>query len=90
MSDRLLADLVKWYRYEEDIEDYMEIEHPSLDQLIVYEEQEMKKIFASKGKGVIFVRYDGDADTDTLVDEIERKLMHISSGRKSLSEDMDE
>ncbi|WHT49420.1 hypothetical protein QNH10_07735 [Sporosarcina thermotolerans] len=88
MADSLIADLVKWYQFDENKEDYVEMNHPNLDRLIVYEEADMKKIFASKGKGVIFVRYYGDADTNTIVDEIEKKIMLIS-GSENISENED-
>lgn len=85
MADRLITDLVKWHWFDEDKEDYVEMNHPNLDRLIVYEDAEMKKIFAAKGKGVIFVRYHGNANMQSIVDEIERKIMLISSS-KNLSE----
>ncbi|WP_339254118.1 DUF2812 domain-containing protein [Sporosarcina sp. FSL W8-0480] len=78
MADSLITDLMKWYQYEEDKEDYVEMNHHNLDRLIVYEEADMKKIFASKGKGVIFVLYYGDADTNTIVDEIEKELFRLN------------
>ncbi len=85
MADSLIADLVKWHQFDENKEDYVEMNHPDFERLIVYEDAEMKKIFASKGKGVIYVRYHGDADTNSIVGEIERKMMLIS-GSKSFSE----
>ncbi|MDN4607249.1 DUF2812 domain-containing protein [Sporosarcina highlanderae] len=78
MADSLIADLVKWHQYDENKEDYVEVNHPDLDRLVVYEGADTKKIFASKGKGVIFVRYYGDAETNTIVDEIEKKMKLIA------------
>lgn len=78
MTDGLITDLVKWHQFDGNKEDYVEINHQSFERLVVYEEVGMKQIFASKGKGVIYVRYHGEADIYAIVDEIERKMMLIS------------
>ncbi|RFB14845.1 DUF2812 domain-containing protein [Bacillus sp. HNG] len=74
MADNFVADLIEWYRYTDPVENYVETKHPSFDQLIVHEDQEFKEVFASKGKNVIFVRYNGYADMDSVVKAIEKKI----------------
>lgn len=81
LTDGLITDLVKWNQFDENKQDYMEVNHPNLERLVVYEEEEIKEVFASKGKGVIYVRYHGEADMHSIVDEIERKMLLISDSK---------
>ncbi|MEH7238045.1 DUF2812 domain-containing protein [Bacillus sp. JJ1562] len=74
MADNLISDLIKRYNYEYSMEDFVETQHPSFDLLIVHEDEEFKEVFASKGKDVIFVRYYGYEDMDSVVKSIEAKL----------------
>lgn len=77
MADNLISDLIKRYRYEYSHEDFVEINHPEFDSLIVYEQEESKKVFASKGKAVIYVRYYGYADINLIIENIVEKIYLI-------------
>lgn len=76
MADNLISDLIKRYNYEYSLEDYVEIKHPYFDSLIVHEDEEMKEVYASKGKYVIYVRYHGYADIGLVIDNIVDMLEH--------------
>ena len=49
----------------------------TFDLLIVHEEEEMKEVFASKGKAVIHVRYYGYANINSVIENIENKIKLI-------------
>ncbi|WP_336990666.1 DUF2812 domain-containing protein [Bacillus infantis] len=70
LADNLLSDLVKRYRYEDSMEEFVQKWHPALDELIVYEEEGIKKVFASKGKTVMYVWYQGKADVDSVIEAV--------------------
>jgi hypothetical protein len=74
MTDNLISDLIKRYRYENSKEDYIEKKNSSFDILIVHEEEEMKEVFASKGSTVMYVRYHGYADIHSVIRNIEEKI----------------
>ncbi|THE12981.1 DUF2812 domain-containing protein [Bacillus timonensis] len=74
MADHFVADLIEWYRYNDSLDNYVKTKHPSFDQLIIHEDKEYKEVFASKGKNVIFVRYNGYAGMDSVVKAIEEKI----------------
>ncbi len=78
MADNLVFDLIDWYRHENPVEDYVETKHPDFDLLIVREDEYMKEVFASRGREVIFVRYNGYANVDLVLDSIVEKLEHTS------------
>lgn len=74
LADNLISDLINRYRFGEKREDYVEKKHPQLDQLIVYEREGMKKVFASKGNTVMYVWYFGTADVDAVVEGVVEKI----------------
>jgi hypothetical protein len=74
MTDNLISDLIKRYRYENSIEDFVKIKNSSFDILIVHKEEEMKEVFASKGNTVMYVRYHGNADINSVIGSIEKKI----------------
>lgn len=75
LADNLISDLIKWYNYENNsMETYVEKKNPNFDSLIVHEEEELKEVFASKGKKVIYVRYHGYADIGSVIENIVDKL----------------
>ena len=78
MADNLISDLIKRYRYEESGEGFVETTHPVFDLLIVHDEEDFKKVFASKGKAVIYVHYYGYADIESVIENIEEKIGLIS------------
>ncbi|MBM4763004.1 DUF2812 domain-containing protein [Bacillus sp. B15-48] len=77
LADNLISDLIERYRYNSR-EDFVETEHQDLDLLIVHMEEDMKKVFASKGKAVMYVRYSGYADIDSIIESMVEKVTLIS------------
>ncbi|MFE8700781.1 DUF2812 domain-containing protein [Cytobacillus sp. FJAT-54145] len=78
MTDQLISDLIERYRFEISREDFVETNHPELDSLFVHEDKERKEVFASKGKAVIYVRYYGYADINSVIMNIVDKIDLIS------------
>lgn len=78
MADALISDLIKRYSFSYSREDFVEISHPELDQLIVHEDEETKDVFASKGKAVIHARYHGNAKIEAVIESIVEKIDRIS------------
>jgi hypothetical protein len=78
LSDNLIYELIERYRYDDSLEEFVDIEHPDLDLLIVYGEEDSKKVFASKGKAVMYVQYYGYADINSLIENIVEKITLIS------------
>jgi Protein of unknown function (DUF2812) len=74
IADNLVFDLIDWYRHENAVEEYVEKQHPDFDLLIVHEDEEMKEVFASKDKNVMYVRYHGYADIDSVIENVEEKI----------------
>ncbi|MCC3357037.1 DUF2812 domain-containing protein [Bacillus sp. REN16] len=75
MTDNLISDLIKRYNFDnESMEAYVETKNPHFDSLIVHVDEEFKEVFASKGKDVIYVRYYGYKDMNSVVKAIEEKL----------------
>jgi hypothetical protein len=70
LADNLISDLIKRCRYENSGEDYVQTKY--LD--FVHEEEEKKEVFASKGKSVIYVRYYGYANINSIIENIENKI----------------
>ena len=70
----LVADLIKWHSYGDETERYVEINHAEFDQLIVYEEAEKKELFASKGKVVMYIRYYGYAEMESIIENAAQKI----------------
>jgi Protein of unknown function (DUF2812) len=77
MADHLIADLIKRNAYDYSFEDVVETKHPGFDQLLVYEQEDLKDVFASKGKTVIHVRYHGYADLNSLIKNTEEMMKVI-------------
>lgn len=78
LTDNLIADLIKRYRYGDSHENFVEINHPQLDLLIVHEEGASKEVFASNGKAVIYVRYYGYAEINSIIENLIEKIHLIS------------
>lgn len=70
----LVSDLIEWHSYGDETEPYVEINHPEFDQLIVYEEVEKKELFASKGKVVMYIRYYGYAEMESIIENAAQKI----------------
>lgn len=78
IADNLISDLIKRYKYQYSLEDFIERNHPEFDLLIIHEEEAFKEVFASKGKAVIYVRYFGYANVNSIIDNIVEKIHIIS------------
>lgn len=78
LAERVTLDLIKWHSYGDGSEQFVEREHPDFDLLIVQEDAEMKRLFASKGKAVMHVRYHGYADVDAIIEQVAEKIALIS------------
>ena len=71
LANSLIKDLMTRYKYDEQpIDDFKEMKHSFFDTLIVFEDEEEKKIFASKHDLIYYVQYYGYANVDTIIDEI--------------------
>ena len=70
----LVSDLIQWYSYGDETEPYVEKNHPEFDRLIVHEEARKKEIFASKGKVVMYIRYYGYAETESIIENAAQKI----------------
>lgn len=78
LANPLISDLMKWYAFDEDLQ-YEEIEHRDFDRLMIHEEAEMKKIFASKGNIVMYVWYHGYAELDVIIENMAQKIRSHSA-----------
>lgn len=78
LADSLIADLIQRYHYEDSHVDYTETKHTDLDHLIVHEEEDFKEVFASKGKAVIYVRYYGYADINSVIENMVDKIKLVT------------
>lgn len=78
LADNLIADLIKRYNYKYSDDDFVETKHADLNLLIVHEEDELKEVFASKGKAVIYVRYHGYADINSVIENVVDKIKLIA------------
>ncbi|WP_342599046.1 DUF2812 domain-containing protein [Psychrobacillus sp. FSL H8-0483] len=78
MSEDLIDDLIKRYSSWDKEKEYVQMEHSSFDLLIVHEGEEIKEVFAAKGKGVIYVRYYGYADIDGLITNTAQQISLIA------------
>jgi hypothetical protein len=77
MADNLVGDLIKRYRYENTQDEFVEKSHPDLDLLIVHEEKDMKEVFASRGNVVMYVRYHGYADVNSVIENLVKKINNM-------------
>ena len=78
MAKGLISDLMKSYDIESKPGEKIEINHPQFDTLIVFESDDFKDVYASKGKGVIHVRYFGESEIDSIIESVEHKINLIS------------
>lgn len=78
LSDNLISDLIEKKSFGVSRDDIVEMEHPALDLLFVNEEKDVKRVFAFKGKSVMYVMYHGDADIDSVIENAAEKIMIIS------------
>jgi len=77
LSDNMISELIEKYKYDYE-EDFVEIDHQELDLLIVYVQEDLKQVFASKGKAVMYVRYFGYADINSVIENTVERITLIS------------
>ena len=79
MSEGVLSDLINRYGEKYKGVVYVEMEHPDFDKLIVHEgDYYAKEVFAAKGKGVIYIRYQGNAPINSIIEATAEKIKLIS------------
>jgi len=77
MADNLIEDLIKRHAYNYLAEDVVTTNHSGFDLIRVHEQEETKEVFASKGKVVIYVRYHGYADLQSVIENVEEKIKYF-------------
>lgn len=78
MGETVITDIIKKYGRTYKGGGLDEIDHADFDLLIVHEKDELKEIFAYKGKAVMYVRYHGYADINKVIESTARKIAMIS------------
>ena len=79
MNKGVLSDLIKRYGEKFKGAVYVEMEHPDFDKLIVHEgDYNTKEVYAAKGKGVIYIRYQGNAPINSIIEAAAEKIKLIS------------
>lgn len=79
MNEGLLSDLINRYGEKYKGEVYVEMEHPDFYKLIVHEgDYDTKEVYAAKGKGVIYIRYQGNSPINLIIEAIAEKIKLIS------------
>ncbi|MTI56633.1 DUF2812 domain-containing protein [Geosporobacter ferrireducens] len=79
IAEKLITDLIKRYSIEYKGGDFIKIEHTGFDILIVHEVDAFKEVFAAKGKAVMYVRYYGYADINSLIESTAYKIDLVSN-----------
>lgn len=79
IAEKLITDLIKRYSIEYKGGDFIKIEHSGFDILIVHEVDAFKEVFAAKGKAVMYVRYYGYADINSLIESTAYKMDLVSN-----------
>ncbi len=76
LTDNLIDDLISREQFTYSREDYVQIKYSDFDLLIVHEDPEfsLKEVFASRGNIVMYVRYWGYADVNTLIENVDGKI----------------
>ncbi|MFC5591941.1 DUF2812 domain-containing protein [Sporosarcina soli] len=78
MAKHLMNDLLFNYdRRDSRDEHFTVLDRKGFDALTIREIDELKEIFAVKGKGVIYVRYFGHADMESLLASVEERMTFI-------------
>lgn len=79
MNEGVLSDLINRYGQTYKGVVYVETENPDFDKLFVYEgDYSTKEVFAAKGKGVIYIRYLGNAPINLIIKATAEKIKLIS------------
>lgn len=78
IKNGVLSDLMNRYSMKYEGGDFIEKENKDFDRLIIHESDYCKEIFAAKGKGVVYIRYYGYADFDSIIKVAAEKINLIS------------
>jgi hypothetical protein len=79
LAKPLISDLIKWHSYGDEQKPVVDKNHPKFDKLIIHEDAEMKELYASKGKVVMYVRYHGYAEVDRLIELMAQKITLLTN-----------
>ena len=75
LATGLIEDLIKRRIYLEDRSEYVEVQHPKFDKLIVHEATyHYKGIYAAKGNRVMVVQYYGFANLEQVIEQVALKI----------------
>ncbi len=78
LAEGLIKDLIDRYSWAYRGGEYIRLENPNFDILIVHEEEHYKEVFAAKGKGVMYVRYNGYAELEAVIAATAKRIELIS------------
>lgn len=79
INEGVLSDLINRYGQTYKGVVYVETENPDFDKLFVYEgDYSTKEVYAAKGKGVIYIRYHGNAPINSIIEAAAEKIKLIS------------
>lgn len=59
--------------------EFLQVENPNFDNLVIYNEKRFTEVFAYKGAGVIRVRYIGKSNVEDIIKAIEEKMVLIEN-----------
>ena len=79
MKESVLSDLIKRYGVAKTGGEFIKMNNPGFDSLIVHEGNGFKEVFAFKGKGVMHVQYFGYANMDTIIETVAQKIAFIAN-----------
>lgn len=74
LAGNLISELIERYSIKYRGGDFIELEHTDFDILIIHEVDEFKEVFASKGKVVMYIRYYGYVDINSVIKNTEYKI----------------
>ena len=78
IKEKVLSEMIAKQSLSYKGSDSVKIENQNFDKLILREINGYREIWAAKGKGIIFVRYIGNAETDTIIEAVHEKMVMIS------------
>ena len=74
MSKGVFKGLIKKAKNCSSSENFTQIKNDKFEDLVIYQHERFTEVFAYKGKGVIRVRYFGQADVENIIQAIENKI----------------
>jgi len=79
MNEWVLSGFIKRYATTTVGKNFTEIRNQNFDKLMVYQKKNTIELFAAKGKFVVWVLYNGNADLNTVIEAVANKIDKISS-----------